>query len=191
MTHQHGSGGSGGSEEVKDGSQHQTSSTAAAGQPQPTQCCVFFAPSEWSRRYGEEFYTARVTAVSRHQPDGSHSYAVTLRCADSEWCVERPYSAFTRLNSDIAASYRPHAGAVDALPPLPADKADPDDVQRWMDGTLQRKDISRLSAVRRFLELDRHIQHTPQQQDDDSEDERQTAAEGEDAESKQTAAAQQ
>lgn len=182
MTHQHASNGSN-AEEVKDGSQ-QTSSTS----PQSTQCCVYFAPSEWSRRYGEEFYTARVTS-SQQSTDGSHSLSIALKCADTEWSVERPYSAFRQLASDIAASYRVQTDGSDTLPPLPVDKADAD-MQSWMDGTLQRKDISRLSAVRQFLNLDIVIQSTQQQQQDDSDDEQQqTAVEGENGESKQAAAA--
>jgi len=187
MTHQRGSN-SGGGEEMNEGSQ-QTSSTATASPQQPTQCCVYFAPPEWSRRYGEEFYTARITA-SQPQPDSSHTYSIALRCADSEWNVERPYSAFRRVMSDIAASYRVQSDS-SALPSLPADKADMGDMQGWMDGALQRKDISRVAAVRQFLSLDIPIQHSQQEQEDDDEDE-QTTTEGEEGESKlQTAEAEQ
>ena len=188
MTHQHGSG----AEEVKESSQQQqTASTSAAPSPQPSpsQCCVFFAPSEWSRRYGEEFYTARVTD-SRQQTDGSHAYGISVQCADSGWRVEQPYAAFRRLRSDIAASYRAQTDGDNALPSVPADKADAADMQSWMEATLQRKDISRLTAVRHFLNLDIPIHHPQSAQQDDSEDE-QTAADGEEGDSRQTAAAAQ
>jgi hypothetical protein len=178
MTHQHVSSG----EEVKDSSQQ--TSTSAVSASQPTQCCVFFARSEWSRRYGEEFYTARID--SQQQTNGS-PYVIAVKCANSEWVVERPYSAFQQVASDIAALYRPQGDYENALPPLPADKADVGDMQTWMDGTLQRKDMSRLTVVRYFLNLDTAIQHTQHEQED-SEDEQQTATEGEAAESKQIAA---
>ena len=185
MTHQHGGNSSGG-EEVKDVGQ-QSSSTVAAAPTQPTQCCVYFAPQEWSRRYGEQFYTARITAAQK-QSDGSHSYSLSMKCGDSEWSMERPYSAFRQLTGDIAASYRAQPDSGSSFPPLPGDKADVCDMQSWVDGTLQRKDISRVAAVRQFLNLDIPTQHTQHEQQDDVEDEQHTAEEGEEGESKQTEA---
>ena len=193
MAHERGSVSSGGGEEAKDGGVggQQASSTDAAFAAQPTQCCVFFAPQAWSRRYGEEFYTACITSAQA-AADGTNAYFIALRCATSEWSVERPYSAFRRLASDVSASHRAQAGGgsgAAAASALPADKGDVGDMQAWMEATLQRKDASRLPAVRLFLDLDTPIQHAQQQQhDDEEEDEQQTALEEADGESKHSEA---
>ena len=191
MTHQHAS--QCGGEEVKAAGQQPLWSSAASP-PQPTQCCVYFAPSEWSHRYGIEFYTARVTQCSQAS-DGGHVYGIVVRCGDSEWSVDRPYSAYRRLLTDVAASYRTRPDGEQRLPALPADKADAAVMQSWMDDTLQRKEISRVAAVRHFLSLDTHIPHIQHEQQADSDDEQQqqqdTATQHEDGEQKQTGAAQQ
>lgn len=82
---------------------------------------VFFAPGEWSPRFGPDFFTASVGQAE--DDDGTHRvmfFPVRVRrgggeASRSEWEVRHRYSAFAALRQELGAA-RPGLAAKGKAP---------------------------------------------------------------------------
>ena len=151
---------------------------------EPPQCSVYFDPKQWSRRYAETFFTARIVSHSLSSDSATAAvvYRILVESRDSSWQVEHRFSEFEQLLSAVQPLYAEQLSGQPPLPALPPKTWLPsrdesfvqerqEALQSFMQELLQRKDICRLQPVRQFLQLDTPMQTTAEEEADQDEDE--------------------
>jgi hypothetical protein len=154
---------------------------------EPPQCSVYFDPKQWSRRYAETFFTARIVSHSL-SPESAAAvlYRILVESRDSSWQVEHRFSEFEQLLSAVLPLYSEQLHGQPSLPALPPKTWLPsrnenfvqerqEALQSFMQDLLQRKDICRLQPVRHFLQLDTPMQSAQEEEVGEEEGEEEQA----------------
>jgi hypothetical protein len=144
---------------------------------EPAQCSIFFEPKEWSKRYNETFFTAQLIDSKLVQDEAKNTVAVYIIQLKSgllnQWRVERRYSHFHQLATEIQQELKSPAEPTPSLPPktLFTSHATEEEVVKqrskelddWLLALLGQRGICELKSVRKFLDLDRKLELIPEE----------------------------
>eukprot|EP00611_Tribonema_gayanum_P032406 TRINITY_DN9671_c0_g1_i1.p1 TRINITY_DN9671_c0_g1~~TRINITY_DN9671_c0_g1_i1.p1 ORF type:complete len:192 (-),score=58.35 TRINITY_DN9671_c0_g1_i1:450-1025(-) len=117
---------------------------------------VFFAPTAWSSRFGEKFFTAAVMGAEIVK-DGPKVavYRIVCRCGTQEWSVKRRYSEFATLFETVISALHIPPSEAPALPPK---------TPLWQDKNapqvVQERRVGLNGALVALLSLPGVVQHT-------------------------------
>jgi len=178
----------------------------------PPQCSLWFEPKEWSRRYPPTCMTAQL--LPRADGDSSSTYRIECKCADQNvWILEKCESDFEQLRQELVASPSSSpssasylgGASIPALPAKPwtllpsstasAAREHQASLSSWLNSVLGcSRTICLHPAIRRFLDLDRTlipVRDDAAEEENENDDEgKQQAVNGEDKKTNTPAVAQ-